>query len=61
MKDVTKEFGFQSENALKFAFSCSDHHKTWWLLETVMISFTDELLYAYAKEALQDKKEVKYW
>ena len=36
-----------------------DHYKTWQLLKTVMISFTDKLLRAYLKKALHSKKELK--
>ena len=36
-----------------------DHYKTWQLLKTVMISFTDKLVHAYLKKALHSKKELK--
>ena len=33
MKEICKELGFQSENALKYIKKGSDHHKLWNILE----------------------------
>ena len=58
MEEISKAFGFKRETALKYARNCSDHRKTWRMLEIVMIGFTDELLYPYVKHSIAKEEEV---
>ena len=63
-KEVAKELGFKTENALNFAFKCSDHHKTWSILEIILFAFTDELLYPYVLSCRSKNKNATiddYW
>ena len=64
MKDIVTSLGFTSENALKYAKSCSDHHKTWDILQTTYFSFVDELLQTfllYCKENKTLATIEKFW
>ena len=41
--EVVKLLGFKSDRAISFAKKCSDHHKTWQILEIMYLAIADEL------------------
>ena len=64
IEEIVKELGYRSENALKYALSCSDHHKTWSICEIILLALTDELLYPYVKKSICTGEEITvdgYW
>lgn len=64
MKDVAYQMGFKSPAAQNYAYKCSDHHKTWHMLETVPFAFTDELLHPYVNFCKENNEAATvegYW
>ena len=52
METCAKHLGISTQKALDFTLKCSDHHKTWQILEIVYIAFTKELLVPYVEECV---------
>ena len=49
VEDDCKIVGFTSPRALDHARRCSDHHKSWKILEILYLAISDELLVPYVR------------
>ena len=64
LKSVCTLLGFSSLKALDYAKRCSDHHKSWELLQILYIAVADELLVPYVRYCRENHKDVSedgYW
>ena len=63
MKEVCKELGLKSDNALNYIKKGFDHHKLWEVLEICYIALSDELLLPYVRHCLSENIECLegYW
>ena len=52
--DIAKVLGFKSEKALAYAQRCSDHHKTWQIIELMYTGIADELLVPFIRSCKKD-------
>ena len=62
--EVVKLLAFKSEKSLMYARNCSDHHKTWQILEIMYIAIADELLVPYVRHARENGQQTSvesYW
>ena len=50
-RDIFSTLGYKTENALKYAKRCGDHHKTWQVIETIYVALVDELLVPFVRSA----------
>ena len=64
MMSFAEALGFRSPKALEYIRKCSDHYKTWRLLEITYIAVADELLVPYVRHCLQRAEQPTakgYW
>ncbi|MES9884493.1 MAG: hypothetical protein ABW185_26915, partial [Sedimenticola sp.] len=64
MEDICKTLSFKSPRALEFAKKCSDHHKTFKIVEILYIAATDELLVPYVRHCIRNNSSPSvdgYW
>ena len=64
MMSFAEVLGFRSPKVLEYIRKCSDHHKTWRLLEITYIAVADELLVPYVRHCLQKAEQPTakgYW
>ena len=54
LQDVCAILGFSSPKAQEYARRCSDHHKSWKILEILYLAITDELLLPYVRYCLKN-------
>ena len=58
-KEVCKELGFLSTNALAYAKKGAHHHKLWDILEICYISFCDKLLISNIRDSRKSNMDLE--
>ena len=64
LKNICMKLGYSSPKSLEFARKCSDHHKTWSILEIMYIAVADELLVPFVRHCKAENKDItveNYW
>ena len=64
LKNICMKLGYSSPKSLEFARRCSDHHKTWSMLEIMYIAVEDELLVPFVRHCKAENKDItveNYW
>lgn len=57
---LSRVMGFRSENAQRAAKKCSDHHKTWTLLQIAHEGNRQELMVPYVRQFINADEQRKY-
>eukprot|EP00794_Sanderia_malayensis_P018435 gene18435-20284_t len=63
-EEVVRSLGFTTTKALDYAKRCSDHHKTWEIMQLMYIAIADELLVPFVRNCMKLDLEIsvdRYW
>eukprot|EP00794_Sanderia_malayensis_P003723 gene3723-4244_t len=57
-EEVVRSLGFTTTKALYYSKRCSDHHKTWEIMQLMYIAIADELLVPFVHNCMKLDLEI---